>query len=89
MTSLKNRTIEIVCDGEPMDLWEKMLVLHCIRAGTDTNPNCAFAMVAGVSHEAADEAYDEMHRRLKAARITIVRDDRPPAAAPHKDVIIQ
>lgn len=86
MTSLKNRTIEIACDGQPMELWEKMLVLHCVRAGTAANPNCAFAMIVGISHEAADEACEEMHRRLKAAHIKITGDP-PETLTTHKDII--
>lgn len=86
MTSLKNQQIDLQCDGEPMDLWERCLALHLVRAGTPINPTCALAMVAGVTHEEADEAFAEMNRRLKNARIKLT--GVPPVnPAPHRDIL--
>ncbi len=84
-TTLKNRTIDLECDGEPKELWEKCLALHLVRSGSSVSPNCALAMIAGISHEDADEALAEMTRRLKAARINISEEPRP--ASGHKDLI--
>lgn len=91
MTTLKNQTIDLQCDSEPKELWEKCLALHLVRAGVGISPNCALAMIAGVSHEEADEALDDMRRRLKAARITITGDQEPARGDHgihiHRDII--
>lgn len=89
MTTLKNQTIDLECDGEPKELWEKALALHMVRAGVGMSPNCALAMIAGVSHEEADEALIDLKRRLKSARISFddgtARTDH--GIHVHKDVI--
>lgn len=89
--SLKNKQVVIVCDGEPMELWEKCLLLHMVRAGVATNPNCVLVMMTGASHEDADEACDEAIRRLKGARISFsglpTTGDTHEFRHGHKDII--
>lgn len=59
-------TITVNCDGEPKQNWEKCLVLHMIHDQKMLTPVCALVMIAGITHEEAEEALEEMNRRLVA-----------------------
>lgn len=85
MTTFTNKKIHLECDGHAKELWEKCLALHLVRAGAAINPSCALSMIAGVTHEDADEAFEEMQAHLKRAGISLAGE--PPAIQTHKDVL--
>ncbi len=60
--------LECTHDGEPKDLWVRCLMMYAIRSSNIiADPVCAFSTIAGITHQEARDAFEEMARRAAEA----------------------